>query len=147
MDDFNGPLLDPNWEWYVPQIGPDYSLSTEPGSLQLVVQPDKDHWIDIDASPQVRRRDMGPGDWAIETHLALDETNAGDQWQINLMAGFDRYDQQWLSIGSDNQLKVQRVGTDETVIVSGISLPLYLRIEKSGSQYTFKYTIPSSNLM
>ena len=138
-DEFDGSLLGVDWEWYVPMQGPAYSLSAEPDHLQLVVPPAREHWVDTDTAPQVRRRDMGSGDWSIETYLALDDTNAGDQWQINLMAGFDRYDQQWISIYNDNTLSVMRVGEDDTAVVYEISLPLYLRVEKSGSQYTFKY--------
>ena len=139
VDDFNDSLLDPAWEWYVPDVRPDYSLSENPGFLRLVVPPGPDHWIGQDTAPQVRRKDMGSGDWAIETHLALGDTNVGDQWQVNLMAGFDRYDQQWLSIGSDGTVRVTRVGNGDTALASGLSLPLYLRIEKVGEQYTFKY--------
>ncbi len=140
LDEFNSALLNPDWEWYVPLVGPNYSLAAEPGHLQLAVQPNKDHWANLDESPQVRRTDMGDGDWAIETYLSLDDTNAGDAWQVNLVAGFDRYDQQWLSIDSGNELHVRRVGAEnDTALVCGISLPLYLRMERTGTDYTFKY--------
>jgi len=139
VDEFDGSLLGSDWEWYVPAIGPTYSLDDEPDHLRLVVPPDRDHWGDLDTAPQVRRNDMGPGDWAIETHLELGDANAGDQWQANLEVGFDRYDQQWLSIGSDDTLRVTRVNEYDTAVEYEISLPLYLRIEKSGTQYTFRY--------
>lgn len=139
VDEFEESLLDPAWEWYLPATGPAYSLDANPGYLQLVIPPGFDHWSDQDYSPQVRRDDMGDGDWVIETFLALGDTNAGDAWQVNLLAGFDRYDQQWLSIDSDGILRVTRVGGDDTAFVAGISLPLYLRIEKTGNEYTFKY--------
>ncbi|HUI87278.1 MAG TPA: DUF6531 domain-containing protein [Anaerolineales bacterium] len=139
QDDFDGSPLDPGWQWYVPAAGPTYSLDAVQGSLQVTVPPGLDHWLGIDSAPQLRRSDMGDGDWTIETHLALADTNQGDQWQVNLMAGFDRYDQQWLSIGSDDTLRVTRVGNDDTAVAEGVSLPVYLRIEKFGTQYTFKY--------
>ena len=139
LDEFDTALLDPNWEWYVPEVGPTYSLSAVPGQLQLVVPPAKDHWVDTDEAPQVRRSDMGSGNWTIETLLSIDEANDGDQWQINLMAGFDRYDQQWLSIDNYDTVNVLRVGGGETAVAYDISLPLYLRIQKTGTQYTFKY--------
>lgn len=140
LDEFNSALLNPDWEWYVPLVGPNYSLAEEPGHLQLAVQPNKDHWANLDESPQVRRTDMGDGDWAIETFLSLDNANAGDAWQVNLVAGFDRYDQQWLSIDSGNELHVRRVGAEnDTALVGGISLPLYLRMERTATDYTFKY--------
>lgn len=140
LDEFNNMLLNPDWEWYVPLVGPNYSLDAEPGKLQLVVQSSKDHWVDLDESPQLRRSDMGNGDWTIETYLALDDSNAGDAWQVNLVAGFGRYDQQWLSIDSGNELHVRRVGDEnDTALVGEISLPLYLRMERTGTDYTFKY--------
>ncbi|MFZ5912434.1 MAG: choice-of-anchor Q domain-containing protein [Chloroflexota bacterium] len=142
VDEFEESLLDPDWEWYLPAAGPEYSLDADPGYLQLVIPSGFDHWSDQDYAPQVRRDDMGDGDWAIETWLALDDTNAGDAWQVNLLAGFDRYDQQWLSIASDDTLRVTRVGGDDTAFVAEISLPLYLRIEKTGNEYTFKYKEP-----
>jgi hypothetical protein len=139
QDDFNGSLLSSDWEWYLPAVGPTYSLSSVPGYLQVAVPPGYDHWLGSDTSPQVRRSDMGDGDWAIETHIDLDPANTGDQWQVDLMAGFDRYDQQWLSIGSDNSLRVTRVGVGDSATAEGISPPIYLRIEKFGDEYTFKY--------
>jgi hypothetical protein len=139
LDEFNGTLLGSDWEWYLPAAGPDYSLSAEPNHLQLIVPPGYDHWSDLDTSPQIRRSDMGGGDWAIETYLALDDSNAGDAWQVNLVAGFDRYDQQWLSIDSDNTLHVTHVSGDDTAFVDSISLPIYLRMERTGVNYTFKY--------
>ena len=139
LDEFNGTVLGYDWEWYRPATGPNYSLSAEPNYLQIIVPPGYDHWSDMDTSPQIRRSDMGDGDWSIETHLELDDFNLGDAWQINLMAGFDRYDQQWLSIDSDNTLHVTHIGEDDTAFVDDISLPIYLRMERMGNNYTFKY--------
>ncbi len=126
-------------QWYLPSPGPTYDLEANPGNLRVTVPIWFDHWIDMDNSPQLRRTDIGDGDWAIETHLALADTNAGDQWEVNLMAGFGQYDQQWITIRSDNVLRVLRVGENETAYAEDISLPLYMRIEKVGTQYTFKY--------
>jgi hypothetical protein len=78
QDDFNGSLLSSDWEWYLPAVGPTYSLSSVPGYLQVAVPPGYDHWLGSDTSPQVRRSDMGDGDWAIETHIDLDPANTGD---------------------------------------------------------------------
>jgi CSLREA domain-containing protein len=141
VDEFDETLLDPDWEWYLPADGPSYSLSAEPGQLQVIVPPGYDHWIWDDNAPQVRRSDMGDGDWAIETYISLDDTNnAGGVWEINLVAGFGRYDQQWLTIDGNNFMRVARVDEEgNTAAVSDISLPLYLRMERSGTNYTFKY--------
>jgi hypothetical protein len=54
------------------------------------------------------------------------------------MVGFDRYDQLWVNVGSDNMLSVSRVGEGNTAQVA-ISLPIRLRIEKSGVQFSFLY--------
>ena len=56
------------------------------------------------------------------------------------MAGFDRYDQQWITIRSDSTLHVIHLNDQyDTAYAEDISLPLYMRIEKVSTQYTFKY--------
>lgn len=139
QEDFEDEILDSAWEWYVPLEGPEYSLADNPGYLQVSIPIHYDHWVGTDNSPQMRRTDMGQENWAIETYLEQAESNIGDQWQVNLMAGYGQYDQQWLSIDNYENLHVTRVGNSDTALIGGITLPLYLRIEKEDSLYTFKY--------
>jgi hypothetical protein len=81
---------------------------------------------------------MGDGDWSIETYITWDDLTWSDGYDINLIVGFDRFDQLWLSSTYDERLQVIRVGVGEIASVD-ISLPLCLRIEKTGSEYEFKY--------
>jgi hypothetical protein len=138
VDNFDGTVLNPAWQWYLPVIGPTYSLSTNPGSLELAIPPGANHWTDLDNAPELRRSDMGNGDWNIETHIALDDSNSSDGYDINLVVGFDRYDQLWLSVTSNQRLRVTRVGEGDSASTD-ISLPVSLRIEKRGPNFEFKY--------
>jgi RHS repeat-associated protein len=140
VDNFSDPILSTEWEWYLPNIGPTYSLNANPGYLQLMVPPNDlyEHWISDDGAPQLRRSDMGSGDWAVETNFDINNS-ATDGWsQVILMVGFDRYDQLWFNVGSDDILYISRVGEESTSQVA-ISLPIRLRIEKSGIQFSFLY--------
>ena len=138
MDEFDALLLHPDWEWYLPSDGAYYYLDTLPGQLQVVVPAWREHWVSDDNAPQLVRRDMGGGDWAIESRVALAQNSPQDGIQVNLLVGFDRYDQLWLNASSDGLLRITRVGEGDYAFADA-SLPLTLRIEKSGSQYTFRY--------
>ena len=83
---------------------------------------------------------MGNGDWAIETHVSLGDFSATDGYSFELMVGYDRYNQLWLDVGSDGSLNIYQTGVQGAIAtVSGNPLPLYLRIQKVGAQYTFYY--------
>jgi RHS repeat-associated protein len=138
VDDFDGTILDPDWEWYLPSAGSGYSLSANPGHLYITVPAGKDHWVGLDNAPQVRRHDMGDGDFVLETHLAIGDTSASQAFEAVLMIGFDRYDQLWLRAGSDYTLRVTRVGEGDSAYAE-VGLPLFLRVEKTGNEFVFKY--------
>ena len=135
MDDFNSSALNPDWEWHLPATGPSYSLSANPGHFQVVVPPGG---YPGDNAPQLRRSDMGSGNWAIET--SINARNAGSVYgyDVVMMVGFDRFDQLMFSADSDTNLYVSRVGEGRTS-QAAISLPIHLRIEKFDNQYSFKY--------
>jgi hypothetical protein len=107
----------------------------------MVAPPDSEHW-NSDRAPELRRSDMGNGDWAIETHIALGSGHASDAYDAVLMVGFSNEDQLWLRVGSDNVVRVTRAGQGDLAEISDVntSLPLYLRIEKTGTESTTSYT-------
>ena len=140
IDEFNNPTLSSAWEWYTPIQGPTYSLSEMPGEFRMILPPDGayDHWLDEDRSPQLRRYDLAPGDWAIETRMTGINADADAFGYAALTVGFDQYDQLWLGLDTDNVLRVIHNG--EFDYFYGMrSIPIYLRIEKVGDEYTFKY--------
>ncbi len=142
-DQFDQSYLNPDWEWYLPVEGPTYSLSANPGNLRLVASSGSEHWFS-DRAPELRRSDMGDGNWAIETHIALGTGNVSDAYDTMLMVGFNQDDQLWLRVGNDNTVRVTRANVGDLASVSNVntSLPLYLRIEKTvtaTTAYTFKF--------
>lgn len=139
LDDFDSALLSPEWEWYLPLNGPTYSLSDHPSNLRLSVPPGYyDRWAGTDSAPQLRRFDMGMGDWSIETSIDITDITTPNLNQFNLMVSFDRYDQLWMGFTSDGSLRIERT-TDGTFAQISATLPLTLRIDKSGTQYDFWY--------
>jgi CSLREA domain-containing protein len=139
-DEYNGTILSPAWQWYLPAAGPTYDLGVVPGTLQLIVPPGLDHGPDFGASPEVRRTDMGNEDWSIETYVSVDDNSVTEEFAFNLMVGFGRYDQLWLSAGSDGYLHMYRPGEwGGGATAYNPADPYYLRIEKLGSSFSFKY--------
>ncbi len=140
FDQSNPALLNPDWEWYLPIEGPSYSLTVNPGNLQMVAPPGAEHW-NSDRAPELRRSDMGNGNWAIETHIALGSGHLSDAYDAVLMVGFNRYDQLWLRVGGDNTVRVTRAGLEDLAEIADINttLPLFLRIEKTETDYLFRF--------
>ena len=50
--------------------GPTYDLEANPDHLQMVVPENYTRWGSTDYAPQLRREDMGDGDWSIEPGTA-----------------------------------------------------------------------------
>ena len=138
VDDFNGSEVGPGWEWYTPKEGPTYTVSDGSLHTSLPAYDSFEHWTDVDDAPQLRRTDMGEGDWAIETELEnISAAEEAGYWAA-LEVGFDQYDQLWYGMVDDGQLKIGRVGEYETFAMPQ-SLPLTMRLEKRGEEYTFMY--------
>jgi hypothetical protein len=51
------------------------------------------HWTNENDMPELRRWDIGGGDWAIETQLLAVSAPGGEHYQAGLEIGFDDYDQ------------------------------------------------------
>jgi CSLREA domain-containing protein len=139
-DDFNGPNLTPGWDWYVPVNGPTYSLSGGLLHIDLPAYGSYEHWTDTDNAPQLRRTDMGNQDWAIEAQLdsASLAPDAG-YWVAGLEVGFDQYNQLWAGEENDGQILTNQVGSQPAFEIQDSQLPLIVRLEKHGEEYTFKY--------
>ncbi|MBK6646556.1 MAG: hypothetical protein IPG44_12590, partial [Anaerolineales bacterium] len=141
IDEFDGPQLDANWEWYVPQAGPTYSLSEVPGSFQMSLPAGQyyEHWVGENFAPQLRRTDMGNGDWAIEARLeAITAAPDAGYWAA-LEVGFDQYDQIWFGMVDDGYLRNFMLGDLSSSFEYFESLPVTLRLVKDGENYTFYY--------
>ncbi len=140
-DEFNGPELAPGWEWYVPQSGPTYSLTAVPGSLRMSLPAEQsfEHWGQDDSAPQLRRTDMGNQDWNIETRLENINAAQNAGYWAALEVGFGQYDQLWYGMVDDGYLKEGRVGDCCSSFEFYESLPISLRLEKHGEEYTFFY--------
>jgi len=138
-DDFNETMLDPAWEWYLPALGPTYSLAAVPGSLEMVIPDGANHWTRLDMAPELRRSDVGSGDWAIETYVSLGAANTSDVAEFDLIVGFDRFDQYWLSATNDHQLHITHAGQGDSAVTAALPLPLFLRIEDQAGLLRFEY--------
>ena len=80
---------------------------------------------------------MGSGDFAIETKFDFTNPPTGG-YQFGLVVGFTETDRLWLGVAEDGALSVQRTGVYDAVIGTA-ALPVFLRIEKVGAEYTFLY--------
>ncbi len=141
VDTFDQTTLSTDWEWYLPIEGPSYSLTANPGQFEMIAPSGAEHW-NSDRAPELRRSDMGNGNWAIETHIALGSGHTSDAYDAVLMVDFGPNENQvWLRVGSDNTVRVTRPGVEDLAIVTNVntSLPLYLRIEKTGTDYLFRF--------
>ncbi len=84
---------------------------------------------------------MGNGDWTIETNVSRDENSVTEEYAFNLMVGFGRYDQLWLSAASDGTLHMYRPGEwGGQSITYEPADPFHLKIEKTGTLYSFSYS-------
>jgi len=141
LDEFDGPQLNSNWEWYVPQAGPTYSLTEVPGSFQMILPAGQyyEHWVAEDYAPQLRRTDMGNEDWVIEARLEAISAAPDSGYWAALEVGFDQYDQLWFGMVDDGNLRNFSIGNLSTSFENPESLPVTLRLEKDGENYTFLY--------
>jgi hypothetical protein len=139
FDDFDSAQLSPAWQWLEPESGATYSLSANPGSLHISIPPGRDHWGPRFNAPELRRTDMGNGDWSIETRISPVPGNATEGNSFVFMVGFNAIDQLWLDIGSDQTINIYRVGFSDSYGRASASLPLSLRIEKKGTLYSCWY--------
>jgi hypothetical protein len=98
--------------------------------------------ICCDEAPQLRRTDMGTGDWAIEAQLENISAAADTDYWAALEAVFDPYDQVrfGISTGENPPVYVRdfMMGLNDGSWATG-NAPIILRMEKHGEEYTFKF--------
>ncbi|MEW6400404.1 MAG: amidase domain-containing protein [Chloroflexota bacterium] len=140
-DEFDGPELATGWEWYVPKLGPTYSLSAVPGALRMSLPAEDsfEHWGTDDNAPQLRHIGLEYADWAIETRIEDINAAAGAGYWAALEVGFDQYDQVWFGITNENYLTEDRTNQCCAAFAIPETLPITLRLEKLGENYTFLY--------
>lgn len=140
-DEFNGPNLAEGWQWYVPNASPTYSLSAVPGALRmsLPVGGYFEHWGTDDYAPQLRHIGLDHADWAIETRLENINASIDAGYWAALTIGFDQYDQIWFGISDGNYLQETRTTDCCSTSLPDQDLPIMLRVEKLGENYTFLY--------
>jgi len=140
--DFAG-TIDSAWTQYVPQTGPAFSATASPGCVRLSVPNDQtyDSWPAVDHAPQLQRGDMGSADWTLETKANL-VSNPGGSFQSGLMVRFGQYDLFYWGFDNGTNLQLDRSGTAGLITASYSQPVVYLRIQKSGTTYTFSYKAP-----
>jgi len=146
-DDFDGPALDPRWEWRVPVPGPSLSLDANPGWLRLTVPQREEgynHWTGehgMDAPLLLAR--VPEGDWVAETHLRLAEWAPDSNFHFALCVEFSPgcllswgpfylpllYQQQ------QPEVWCEPTGFGGYHVVPGEAAEVFLRIEKAGDSY------------
>ena len=123
--------------------GPTYTLVESRGSLRLstTATPGFDFWYNAEQAPMIQRDppNGGQGSWAVETKETL-VASSGGSFHTGLMIYFGRSDAFiWGFLGSQNQLYWGKVGPGGGPVVYNGGNTVYLRIEKSGNAYTFKF--------
>ncbi len=142
-DDLSATTLTSSWTSYVPLTGPTYSLSSSPGCLRWTVPNNQayDHWTSVDHAPQFQRTDMGSADWLIEARIRL-VSNQGTAFHAGLLVWFSQFDAYYWGFNQGTNLQLDRSGSANLVSATNTSPVVSLRIEKSGTTYTFSYRRP-----
>jgi len=125
---------------YIPEPGPEFTLSERPGYLRMKVPTAGiyDHWTNVDKAPQIRRGIIGE-DWQVETKVELISVT-GDAFHIGLMVYFSKFDiYYWGYYTSSDQLRLERSGENGIIDVFNVSSEVELRIRKEGEEYHFEY--------
>ncbi|GMV34765.1 MAG: hypothetical protein AMXMBFR60_25940 [Chloroflexota bacterium] len=140
-DEFNGPDLAEGWQWYVPNPGPTYSLSAAPGALRmsLPIGGYFERWGTDDYAPQLKHIGFDNADWAVETRLENINASVDAGYWAALAIGFDQYDQVWFGISDGDYLQELRTTDCCSASLPAQDVPIMLRVEKLGENYTFLY--------
>jgi hypothetical protein len=64
---------------------------------------------------------------------------ADASYWVALFVGFDQYDQIWYGKDDSGGLRSLCISEGDYFAIEGLDLPLTLRLEKHGEEYTFKY--------
>jgi hypothetical protein len=143
VDDFAGTSLDTVWTQFVPVAGPTFTVSSSNVRIAVPATQAYDHWTTIDNAPQLRRSDMGSGDWAIEAKGTA-VTTAGS-FQSGLFVRFGQFDLFYWGFDVGTDLQLDRSGQGALVKVRNTAATIYLRIEKVGTTYHFLYKLADTD--
>jgi RHS repeat-associated protein len=139
VDKFDSTTLDSAWTWLEPQAGPSWSLTNKPSFFQFTLPPGFDYLDGVNTAPSLRRIDMGSGDFAIETSVNFETNNVpSDGYTYGLMIGFSETDRLGVAVSGSGLLSLFRTGEVDSTI-GFAALPVFLRVEKVGTEYTFLY--------
>lgn len=141
-DDFSSTTLAAVWSTYnFASGGPTYNLTANPGYLRITVPSGTpyDQTVGVDSAAEIRRTDMGPGNFAIETRVQLLTYTEGNPFHTGLVVRLGTGDVLlWGLLGGALRLEASRSGTPSlTAFQQWEHSDTYLRIEKSGAVYTF----------
>jgi glucose/arabinose dehydrogenase/PKD repeat protein len=133
------------WEWYAPLPGPSLALPFAPAHFPLdlavpnALSVPYNHSPTIDRAPQLRRTDMGAGNWTLETRVTLSSFVSAQLFHSGLMVGFGPYDLFYWGFYRGTNLRLERTGASNLLNVMSAATTLSLRVVKTGSTYSFEY--------
>ena len=143
-DEFNGPSLNPNWQWYNEDPGL-WSLTASPGFLRIIGT-NHDMWKTCNDPKNLLLQLMPSGDFEMETKLIINPTINYQQGGLVVMKDFDNYlkfDVVW-NTTTQSGLTVELIKEENGGIINEnfwpwISItsgnPAYLKITRSGNTY------------
>ena len=138
--EFNSDQLDSSFSVYVPQSGPTFSLSANPGFLrmQLPASTSFDHWDRQDSAPQVRFHPPSTN-WEITTRLQLVGPSGNQAYHAGLMIYFSRFDIFYWGLYRGQEVWLERSGTSAVLREISAARDLELKVTKHGINYFFSY--------
>ena len=164
LDPFDeDPLDNPEfWELHEPQTGIFYSIQEEDETwwrMEVPLTGDSglnfDTWTTVDRAPKLRHAVDPSFDWTIETSVRVDPLAAplaGDPYLAGLMVQFGEFDIIHWNIGQERgtfNIFMERSGQNNLVtgeLETGLTAgtPVGLRVQKTGSTYTFEYFVEAA---
>lgn len=132
-DDFSAPTLAPAWNWNPWLSGAIYSLTPNQFQIQLPAG-NQSEPADVVA---LQRYDMGQGDFTLETHLELNQSDTNTPFQAGLVIGLGVNQNLSFGLADQNRLLLNSATRSEEVAYSNSGV--YLKVEKLGQKYSFAY--------
>ena len=137
-DEFNGASLDPKWKWTNPPASYDVGVTT-PGSLHVVPSIGTDLMNGVFTGSVLSQEVVG--DFTAVMKFSADPALNGQKCGLMILVG----SREWYGISRTNAvgLRYWRVyATDDAVtttrvnVISGSSVPAWLRIQRAGNTFT-----------
>lgn len=148
-DDFGATSLGPAWSALNFSGGPTYSLTANAGCFRLTIPSGSPHdqWTGADNAPEIRRTDMGTGNFEVSTRLKLESFTEGNPFHAGLMVRFGSGDiLLWGPAGGAIKLEGSRSGTPNLAkFTQWNRSEVFLKIQKSGAVYTFFHKAASAD--